>query len=693
MSSGCGDVLSLADLQTAKKHQIFEAEVITGKSGGVAGGEDIDYATNQVTGQTQKTLPAVLRDAGFSPVSWDFSTGGTLTVNDRDKVVYDPVSQTWYSYAGTLPVVVPAGFNPVGNADWKPQTDPNLRDDLATPGAVDVSGGNVTVEAVSPFTKDLPLNTFASKVATIDMFTGVVADGVTDTRQAVQDAIIACASAGVRLRITAGVYAFANWLGIPSNADIVFDSNAVFKLLNYTTIDTGGPSPVGFGGFVVIGYLWDTQATKVEGKNIHIEGMNLDVNGLDGENAFGGVLCTNVRVVNTRIKGTVHSNARLGGKAVQFEGGLCQDVQIDNLYIENCSIGISSQGLAGTTTNNQRCITYNDVFMKNVGVPVMSYGQAANPDTATSNEQSLIINGLVMHNCGSAQSFTGVPGAAGLFCADRGANITINNVRLFNDAAYGAIGAIFRGPMFNVNVSNAYFEAPYIVAIVDQTAVGFGAPSAAAFNSYVATRDFRVKLTNLDVVAKAPSASVGPHDLEISLDVTNATLATIFDTNIAASALLAPNAMLHLTNTVTGESTGRRSFSDIYRQGNTPALCMKVKDMSATWVPADASGASLALTINGTQKLYRHGESVTVCLNVTYPTTADTRVAAISGLGIAGLSGVNFAGIGATINAAGATAVVKGGEAFIRFLTASGGNVTNADLSGKNLAVVVRYLI
>ena len=137
MSSGCGDVLSLADLQTAKKHQIFEAEVITGKSGGVAGGADIDYATNQVTGQKQKTLPVVLRDVGFSPVSWDFSTGGTLAVNDRDKVVYDPVSKTWYSYAGTLPVTVPAGFNPVGSADWKPQTDPTVRNDLADPNQGD----------------------------------------------------------------------------------------------------------------------------------------------------------------------------------------------------------------------------------------------------------------------------------------------------------------------------------------------------------------------------------------------------------------------------------------------------------------------------------------------------------------------------------------------------------------------------
>lgn len=132
MSSGCGDVVSLESMQIARKHQIFEIEVITGKSGGVAGGADIDYATNQVTDQTQKTLPAVLRDAGFSPVSWDFSTGGTLTTADRDKVVYDPVSKTWYSYAGTLPVTVPASFNPVGNADWKPQTDPDLRNDLAS---------------------------------------------------------------------------------------------------------------------------------------------------------------------------------------------------------------------------------------------------------------------------------------------------------------------------------------------------------------------------------------------------------------------------------------------------------------------------------------------------------------------------------------------------------------------------------
>lgn len=147
MSSGCGDILSLADLQTAKKHQIFEAEVITGKSGGVAGGADIDYATNAVTGQVQKTMPAILRDVGFEPASFDFSIGGTLTANDRNKVVHDPVSKTWYSWGGALPHVIAAGTNPVGVADWTPQTDLNLRSDLGNTSNVALGDALVGVKS------------------------------------------------------------------------------------------------------------------------------------------------------------------------------------------------------------------------------------------------------------------------------------------------------------------------------------------------------------------------------------------------------------------------------------------------------------------------------------------------------------------------------------------------------------------
>jgi len=132
MSSGCGDVLSLDDFKIAKLHQIFEAEVITGLQGGVSGGTPIDYATNQVTGQVQKTLPAVLRDAGFQPASITFQTGGTLSVNDRNKVVFDSVTMAWYSWSGALPKTFAAATNPLSDPLWIPQTDPNLRSELAS---------------------------------------------------------------------------------------------------------------------------------------------------------------------------------------------------------------------------------------------------------------------------------------------------------------------------------------------------------------------------------------------------------------------------------------------------------------------------------------------------------------------------------------------------------------------------------
>lgn len=130
MSSGCGDVLSLEDLKTAKKHQTFEAEVITGRAGGVSSGAEIDFATNQVTGQVQKTLPAILRDMGFNPAAFDFTTGGTVTA--RDTVVYNPADNNWYSWAGMLPHVVVPGTDPTADSNWKPRTDQLLRQDLAS---------------------------------------------------------------------------------------------------------------------------------------------------------------------------------------------------------------------------------------------------------------------------------------------------------------------------------------------------------------------------------------------------------------------------------------------------------------------------------------------------------------------------------------------------------------------------------
>ena len=184
MSSGCGDVLSLADLQTAKKHQIFEAEVITGKSGGAAGGADIDYATNAVTGQTQKTLPAVLRDTGFRPASFTFDTGGTLAVGDSDVVVLWPKPAgdgQYYLWKGAYPKTIPAGSTPestggVSDSAWLPWGDITLRDELNSQTGYAVLGEIPSISALRAIS-DLSSFSTGDRVSVQSYYGGVGTGG------------------------------------------------------------------------------------------------------------------------------------------------------------------------------------------------------------------------------------------------------------------------------------------------------------------------------------------------------------------------------------------------------------------------------------------------------------------------------------------------------------------------------------
>lgn len=71
-----------------------------------------------------------LMNSTFEPSDFDFTSGGTLGTTDRNKAVYNPADNNWYSWSGTLPKIVSAGEDPTADSNWKPRTDQILRSDL-----------------------------------------------------------------------------------------------------------------------------------------------------------------------------------------------------------------------------------------------------------------------------------------------------------------------------------------------------------------------------------------------------------------------------------------------------------------------------------------------------------------------------------------------------------------------------------
>lgn len=261
MSSGCGDVLSLEDLKTAKKHQLFEAEVITGKQGGVAGGAAIDYATNQVTGQTQKTIPAVLRDVGFEPASFTFDTGGTLGINDADVAVLWPGpggDGQYYVWRGTLPKVIPAASTPataggISSTTWVPFGDITLRNDLAAASGaalVGASGGGTVQDAIdsintqylSTYNGDISLALSERDTILIDIDYALSSDVVVGSHKTLKTVNGATITAAGGLLKTEAVFSPQYYKDVPENLQKPLAISAVSGGTSLELIDASGVS-------------------------------------------------------------------------------------------------------------------------------------------------------------------------------------------------------------------------------------------------------------------------------------------------------------------------------------------------------------------------------------------------------------------------------------------------------------------
>lgn len=128
---------------------------------------------------------------------------------------------------------------------------------------------------------------------------------------------------------------------------------------------------------------------------------------------------------------------------------------------------------------------------------------------------------------------------------------------------------------------------------------------------------------------------------------------------------------------------------------NTPAAGMTSQLLNwyeeGTWTPADASGAGLTFT-SVTAKYTRIGRQVTATVVLTFPTTASTAQAQISGLPFAASNFGQFLGIRTGVAGASSGLVSAGGSTIVLY-TQAGGSQTNVANSTATLYLTGTYFV
>lgn len=513
---------------------------------------------------------------------------------------------------------------------------------------------------------------------------GIIGDGVTDHYVAIRAALQEAATTGVTLFVNDGVYLCSQWIPLPANLKLRFDSNAWWKLTGNTAL----------GGFVCGGYTSTLGAATFQDVDVH--DMKLDCNNISGENGINAVRCTgNVRFFNPVVKNTRHDPVTLGGRAFQFEGPDIDGISIYSPLIYDCSIGINQQADSFAGTEKTRNINYFDVVMRNVDVPFNIDGQFASPELGTSENANVTVHSASLYNCGKL-TWPGNLGAlgGGIICGDRGRGLHIAAMRIENDVSYGGIGALVHGVMFGVTIGSVVMTlGGGATCLFDFGQVGFGFPSASTFASTVSTNSVRC-LSNLDFVVKGGGAAgrIGASKFAgIELDDSVATLSGVVDANAG----LATTAVLELiqTNNVF-KTSGLRQLSNIYLAGNTIGICQPDYE-EGSWTPIDASGAGLSFTVAGTPWYVRIGRLVTASCSITYPATANASNAVIGGLPFAAANFSPMGGVGAigyTTEATLANIYIITPTTTSQLTTAAGTPITNATLSGDNVRISYTYI-
>lgn len=224
----------------------------------------------------------------FVNLSDSFATG--LVVNTRNEILFH--SGIGYTYLGELPVTITPETNPVGNANWKPQSNPSLLGDLASSTGTSLIG--------------MPEGgTLADSFSTVsaEQF-GAKGDGTSDDTASIQAAIdYVSAHGGGKVVLRAKVYRAANIILKPR---VVLQGQTKETTMIMAPDNWTGNAVVMWEGFLT--YKTDSATQITPGcfsaglRNITIHGNKQNFGGTPSQTIGNGVLAAGANLILEDVK-------------------------------------------------------------------------------------------------------------------------------------------------------------------------------------------------------------------------------------------------------------------------------------------------------------------------------------------------------------------------------------------------------